>query len=73
MLTARRLNISYRLEFTSTIDKGRLQREMVGERDGVVRGRAKVDAATAATAKPGDGDHDGGNRAVLPPYFNFKY
>ena len=37
--------------FTLTIVKGRLQGEMAGERDGVVRGRAKVDAAKAATAK----------------------
>ena len=37
--------------FTLTIVKGRLQGEMVGERDGVVR-RAKVDAAKADTAKP---------------------
>jgi hypothetical protein len=34
-------------KFTLTIAKGRLQGEMVGERDGVVRGRAKVDAAKA--------------------------
>jgi len=33
--------------FTLTIVKGRLQGEMTGERDGVVRGRAKVDAARA--------------------------
>jgi hypothetical protein len=32
-------------KFTLTIAKGRLQGEMTGERDGVVRGRAKVDAA----------------------------
>ena len=31
-------------KFTLTIVKGRLQGEMAGERDGVVRGRAKVDA-----------------------------
>jgi len=37
-------------KFTLSIVKGRLQGEMVGERDGVVRGRAKVDAAKA-TAK----------------------
>ena len=34
-------------KFTLTIVKGRLQGEMTGERDGVVRGRAKVDAAKA--------------------------
>jgi hypothetical protein len=34
-------------KFTLTIAKGRLQGEMAGERDGVVRGRAKVDAARA--------------------------
>lgn len=34
-------------KFTLTIAKGRLQGEMTGERDGVVRGRAKVDAAKA--------------------------
>ena len=34
-------------KFTLTIVKGRLQGEMVGERDGVVRGTAKVDAAKA--------------------------
>lgn len=34
-------------KFTLTIVKGRLQGEMAGERDGVVRGRAKVDAAKA--------------------------
>jgi hypothetical protein len=33
--------------FTLTIVKGRLQGEMAGERDGVVRGRAKVDARRA--------------------------
>jgi hypothetical protein len=38
-------------KFTLTIVKGRLQGDMVGERDGVVRGRAKVDAAKAAPAK----------------------
>jgi hypothetical protein len=38
-------------KFTLTIVKGRLQGEMAGERDGVVRGRAKVDAAKAAPAK----------------------
>jgi hypothetical protein len=34
-------------KFTLTIVKGRLQGEMAGERDGVVRGRAKVDAERA--------------------------
>ena len=34
-------------KFTLTIVKGRLQGEMAGERDGVVRGHAKVDAARA--------------------------
>jgi hypothetical protein len=38
-------------KFTLAIVKGRLQGEMAGERDGVVRGRAKVDAAKAAKAK----------------------
>ena len=38
-------------KFTLTIVKGRLQGDMVGERDGVVRGQAKVDAAKAAAAK----------------------
>ena len=38
-------------KFTLTIVKDRLQGEMTGERDGVVRGRAKVDAARAAKAK----------------------
>jgi hypothetical protein len=33
--------------FTLTMVEGRLQGEMAGERDGVVRGRAKVDAAKA--------------------------
>lgn len=37
--------------FTLTIAKGRLQGDMAGERDGVVRGHAKVDAAKAAKAK----------------------
>jgi len=32
-------------KFTLTIVKGRLQGDMAGERDGVVRGHAKVDAA----------------------------
>jgi hypothetical protein len=34
-------------KFTLTIVKGRLQGEMTGERDGVVRGRATIDAAKA--------------------------
>ncbi|HYN06177.1 MAG TPA: hypothetical protein VES67_02200 [Vicinamibacterales bacterium] len=34
-------------KFALTIVKGRLQGEMVGERDGVVRGKAKVDAGKA--------------------------
>ena len=34
-------------KFTLTIVKGRLQGDMSGERDGVVRGHAKVDAAKA--------------------------
>jgi hypothetical protein len=34
-------------KFTLTIVKGRLQGEMVGEVDGVVRGKARVDAAKA--------------------------
>ena len=34
-------------KFTLSIAKGRLQGEMAGERDGVVRGHAKVDAARA--------------------------
>jgi hypothetical protein len=34
-------------KFTLTIVQGRLQGEMAGERDGVVRGRAKVGAAKA--------------------------
>jgi hypothetical protein len=38
-------------KFTLTIVKGRLQGEMTGERDGVVRGRAKVDAAKVDAAK----------------------
>jgi hypothetical protein len=33
--------------FSLTIVKGRLQGDMTGEREGVVRGRAKVDAAKA--------------------------
>jgi hypothetical protein len=35
-------------KFTLTIVKGRLQGDMAGERDGVVRGQAKVDAGKAA-------------------------
>ena len=38
-------------KFTLTIVKGRLQGEMAGERDGVVRGKATVDAAKAAAPK----------------------
>jgi hypothetical protein len=38
-------------KFTLSIVEERLQGEMTGERDGVVRGRAKVDAAKAARAK----------------------
>jgi hypothetical protein len=38
-------------KFTLTIVKGRLQGEMAGEREGVVRGRAKVDAAKAEATK----------------------
>ena len=38
-------------KFTLTIVKGRLQGDMTGERDGVVRGRAKVDAGKADPAK----------------------
>jgi hypothetical protein len=34
-------------KFTLTIVKGHLQGDMAGERDGVVRGHAKVDAARA--------------------------
>jgi hypothetical protein len=34
-------------KFTLTVVKGRLQGDMTGERDGVVRGRAKVDAEKA--------------------------
>ena len=34
-------------KFALTVVKGRLQGEMTGERDGVVRGRGKVDAAKA--------------------------
>ena len=39
-------------KFALTIVKGRLQGDMVGERDGAVTGKAKVDAAKAAPAKP---------------------
>jgi hypothetical protein len=41
-------------KFTLTIVKGRLQGDMAGEREGVVRGHAKVDAAKQTTdaAKP---------------------
>lgn len=38
-------------KFALTIVKGRLQGDMTGERDGVVRGKAKVDAAKADAAK----------------------
>jgi hypothetical protein len=38
-------------KFSLTIVKGRLQCDMAGERDGVVRGHAKVDAEKAAKAK----------------------
>ena len=38
-------------KFNLSIVKGRLQGDMAGERDGVVRGHAKVDAAKAAKAK----------------------
>ena len=38
-------------KFSLSIVKDRLQGDMVGETDGVVRGRAKVDAARAAPAK----------------------
>ena len=34
-------------KFTLTVVEGRLQGDMTGERDGVVRGRAKVEAAKA--------------------------
>ena len=37
--------------FTLSVVKGRLQGEMTGERDGVVRGKAKVDAAKVDAAK----------------------
>jgi hypothetical protein len=38
-------------KFTLSVVKGRLQGEMTGERDGVVRGKAKVDAAKVVAAK----------------------
>lgn len=38
-------------KFALTVVKGRLQGDMTGERDGVVRGRAKVDAAKATAPK----------------------
>ena len=38
-------------KFTLTIAKGRLQGDMAGEREGVVRGHANVDAAKADKAK----------------------
>ena len=38
-------------KFTLTIVKGRLQGEMAGQRDGGVRGRAKVDAGKVDKAK----------------------
>ena len=38
-------------KFTLTIVKGRLQGDMAGERDGVVRGHARVDAGKAEAAK----------------------
>ena len=38
-------------KLTLTLVKGRLQGEMTGERDGVVRGRAKIDVAKAASGK----------------------
>lgn len=38
-------------KFTLSVVKGRLQGDMVGERDGEVRGRAKVDAAKAEKPK----------------------
>lgn len=38
-------------KFTLTIVKGHLQGDMAGERDGVVRGHAKVDATKAAPVK----------------------
>ncbi|HVL68026.1 MAG TPA: hypothetical protein VM364_12250 [Vicinamibacterales bacterium] len=38
-------------KFSLSIVKGRLQGDMTGERDGEIRGRAKVDAAKAAPEK----------------------
>ena len=38
-------------KFTLTLVKGRLQGDMAGERDGVVRGHARVDAGKAEAAK----------------------
>lgn len=38
-------------KFTLTVVKGKLEGEMTGEREGVVRGRAKVGAAKVETAK----------------------
>ena len=38
-------------KFALTIVKGRLQGDMTGERDGVVRGKAKVDAGKAEAPK----------------------
>src|SRR5262245_27475922 len=38
-------------KFTLTIVKGRLQGDMAGERDGIVRGHAKVDAGKAHQPK----------------------
>ena len=38
-------------KFTLSIVKGRLQGDMTGERDGVVRGQAKVDAEKAKDSK----------------------
>ena len=38
-------------KFTLTVANGRLQGEMTGQRDGVVRGRAKVDAAKVDAGK----------------------
>ena len=38
-------------KFTLAIVKGRLQGDMIGERDGVVRGKAKVDAGKVDAAK----------------------
>jgi hypothetical protein len=38
-------------KFSLSIVKGRLQGDMTGERDGVVRGKARVDAAKAEKAK----------------------